>query len=137
MILSRIKQNVLVTPEGCWLWLGCLDHKGYGRIKHKGRSARTHIEAFAAVRGAPPPKTVLDHKCRVRHCCNPEHLEPVSVLENTLRGEGPTAHKSRQTHCKAGHPLSGDNVYTHPKRGTRECLACKRLRRKSCSTTAN
>lgn len=29
---------------------------------------------------------VLDHLCRVRSCCNPAHLEPVSHAENTKRG---------------------------------------------------
>ena len=130
-MIERIKQTVFVAPNGCWLWLGCLDHKGYGRIKVKGRSARTHIEAFKAVRGDPPPSTVLDHKCRTRHCCNPFCLEPVTSVVNTLRGEGPTALRKRQTHCVHGHELVGDNLCVRKDRpGTRECRACKRLRRK-------
>jgi uncharacterized protein YjcR len=34
------------------------------------------------------------------------------------------AKKHAQTHCKRGHPLSGDNVYEY--RGMRHCRACKR-----------
>lgn len=29
-----------------------------------------------------------------------------------------------KTHCKNGHPYSGDNLYIHPKTGARRCLAC-------------
>jgi hypothetical protein len=125
-VISRIKEGCLITPT-CWLWLGCLDDRGYGRVKVKGRSARTHIEAFTAVRGAPPKGAVLDHLCRVRHCCNPAHLEPISPLENTRRGESPSAQRRRQTHCIRGHELAGDNVYERKDRpGMRECRACYR-----------
>lgn len=34
----------------------------------------------------------------------------------------------QQTHCKHGHPLSGDNLYMLPKQGTRVCRACQRRR---------
>lgn len=39
----------------------------------------------------------------------------------TKRGPG-------QTHCKRGHPLSGDNLYTSPKTGYRSCITCRRDR---------
>lgn len=35
-----------------------------------------------------PSDMVLDHLCRVRHCVNPLHLEPVTAGENVRRGEG-------------------------------------------------
>ena len=33
------------------------------------------------------------------------------------------------THCKHGHPFSGDNLYIVPKSGWRHCLICKQNRR--------
>lgn len=34
------------------------------------------------------------------------------------------------THCKNGHPLTGDNVYRRPDNGNRQCRACARERDK-------
>ncbi|GMV17943.1 MAG: hypothetical protein AMXMBFR56_61670 [Polyangiaceae bacterium] len=132
MILARIKANVLIGPRGCWLWLGTLDHRGYGRIKYRGRMARTHIVSFVAARGQPPADTVLDHVvCQTRHCCNYEHLEPVPGVVNTRRGNSFTNAKREQTHCVRGHELAGGNVILRRDRpGTRECRACKVLRRR-------
>jgi hypothetical protein len=45
-------------------------------------------------------------------------------VENFARGIGPSARKAAQTHCVNGHELAGENVYVHPKRGTRNCRTC-------------
>lgn len=129
-MLERVKAGCLITPR-CWLWLGALDDKGYGRIKIKGKSQRTHIVTWEHVNGPRPPGSVLDHGCRVRHCCNPDCVEPVTSTENNRRGESPSAQRRRQTHCVHGHELTGDNVYERRDRpGMRECWTCKRINRK-------
>lgn len=47
------------------------------------------------------------------------------------RGIAAAAAKRRaQTHCKRGHPLSGENLYTHPK-GVRVCIECRKLHKRS------
>lgn len=66
----------------------------------------------------------LDHLCRNRRCINPEHLEPVSLVENVMRGNSTHAINARITHCVRGHELAGANLYIHPKRGRRHCKAC-------------
>ncbi|MDQ3126551.1 MAG: hypothetical protein M3Q74_13230 [Pseudomonadota bacterium] len=40
--------------------------------------------------------------------------------------------QSRQTHCGAGHPLSGPNLYETPE-GRRRCRACHRVRARAWS----
>lgn len=128
--LARIKRRVLVTPDGHWLWTASVDSKGYGRVSVGGRVKRAHVAAWEAARGPVPPDVVLDHKCRIRHCCNPDCLEPVTHRENTLRGRSLAAERARRTHCPRGHELAGDNVYARPDRpNTRECRACKAARR--------
>lgn len=82
--------------------------------------------------GEKPVGTELDHICRVRHCVRPDHLEPVSHLENTLRGESQPAINARKTHCIRGHELSGQNLIVkkavdrNPSRACRECKNSQR-----------
>ena len=78
---------------GCWLWMGELNNKGYGRIvrgnNHTGTRERlfAHRVSYELVNGEVPYGMDLDHKCRVRSCVNPAHLEPVSRSENNRRGD--------------------------------------------------
>lgn len=50
-----------------------------------------------------------------------ENLELVSDLEHRQR--------HRPSHCKRGHPLSGDNLYVNPQ-GHHHCRICKRERQR-------
>jgi hypothetical protein len=117
--------------EGCWLWTGAVDKRGYGRVGRRSRRegwSRTflaHRVAYAYATGASP--TELDHLCRVPACVRPDHLEPVFHVENVRRGMAgkQNNHMTRRTHCPMGHPLAGDNLYMNPK-GGRECKECRR-----------
>lgn len=66
----------------------------------------------------------LDHLCRNRSCVNPDHLLEMTHYENMMKGQSPFAKKARQTHCKRGHPLSGNNLYVW--RGSRICKECRK-----------
>lgn len=112
----------------CWKWKGPLSRLGYAKFwsRYGGRhkSWLAHRLAYEWCVGPIPEKMTLDHLCRVRHCVNPAHLEPVTHRENVLRGEGVAAKQARQTHCVRGHELSGDNVrYWKRKRYCRACRA--------------
>jgi hypothetical protein len=101
-------------PElgSCWLFTGTTTP--YGRIA-KARDSYTHRLGWLLLRGPIPKDKELHHLCGVYACWNPDHLEPVSHAENQ-------AHM-RKTHCKHGHPLSGDNLRIGPN-GVRVCRAC-------------
>jgi hypothetical protein len=119
--------RILYEPIfGCWLWIGVLDRDGYGRFSvGNARWKLAHRVAFALVRGYEPKS--LDHRCRVRCCVNPEHLEDVNTRTNVLRGEGLCAKNARKTHCPHGHPLvAGNLVGWFERRGWRACLTCNR-----------
>ena len=93
----------------------------------KAKKIYVHRAMFEAHKGPVPDGLCLDHLCRVRNCANPEHLEPVTNKENLRRGLGPPNRKV--THCKQGHPLSGDNLYLCWRKAgyfTRACRACGR-----------
>jgi hypothetical protein len=66
-------------------------------------------------------------------------MEVVTPSQNVRRGDAPTLSAFRmqamrvleredyQTHCKHGHSLTADNIYTD-KRGFRSCRECLRVR---------
>jgi hypothetical protein len=73
--------------SGCWLWGGGWDSgNGYGKVWWC-RAAMAHRVVYEVLVGPIPEGLVLDHGCRTRPCCNPDHLEPVTVAVNTNRGE--------------------------------------------------
>lgn len=115
----------------CWPWTAARQCHGYGIFGIAGRSRLAHRVAYALVCGDPPPGSVLDHLCRNRVCCNPEHLEPVSNAENILRGISPSAIHKRKTACPNGHPYSPENTVVRAS-GRRRCMACRENANRAC-----
>lgn len=126
-IASRLMARVeFDTNGGCWLWTRNLSHNGYGQLKSPGRTAQAHRLAYEEFVGAIPPGLQLDHLCRVRCCCNPAHLEPVTREENIARGHAPHIVNARKTHCKRGHEFTPENTRVN-RRGGRACLICSQM----------
>lgn len=111
----------------CWVWTGALNDSGYGLMRWGGPKVLVHRLAYELTYGVIPSGLDIDHLCRVRHCVNPEHLEPVTRRENILRGEAQAARNARKTHCPAGHPFDEVNTYVSPP-GRRHCRECMRRR---------
>jgi HNH endonuclease len=114
----------------CWLWTGYIAKNGYGILKH-GKPLLAHRVSYAVYKGPIPEGLSLDHLCRVRHCVNPDHLEPVSTRENVARGISCFAVNLRRTKCVNGHALDGENLYIVRRekgRTERRCRACARNR---------
>lgn len=113
--------------DGCWLWTASKSKGGYGKTMrlHPDGSVYAHRVAYELLVGLVPKNMHLDHLCRVRHCVNPAHLEPVTPGENARRGE--TGKRNRiKTHCPQGHPYDEANTKITSK-GTRECRTCRGL----------
>ncbi|MFE5853249.1 HNH endonuclease signature motif containing protein [Streptomyces sp. NPDC056500] len=114
--------------DDCHIWLGAKDNDGYGKFRlPTGQVKGTHIIAWQmANERTVPPGWHVDHLCRVRSCCNPDHLEPVPATENVARGESFSARNTRKTHCPKGHEYTTETIRWHS--GRRECIPCIRAR---------
>ena len=118
---DRLWQKIEPIPfSGCWIYTGALDKDGYGVFTLKQVTTRAHRASYILRHGAIPDSLQLDHKCRIRSCVNPDHLEPVTLLENHRRGW-----RKNKTHCPRGHPYDEENTIHY--RGTRRCKACAKI----------
>lgn len=130
-IRRRVEKFREVDSSGCWLWTGALTHAGYGRLQvteETGRSTAwgAHRASYTAYVGEIPEGLHLDHLCRVRHCVNPEHLEPVTCRENLDRAPlAPSTIRRSATACIHGHAFDEQNTYIDPKTGHRQCRTCR------------
>ena len=74
----------------CWIWNKSISPAGYGWLKFRKTNITAHSFMYEYLMGEESPKRddmlELDHLCRNRACCNPEHLELVSHAENLKRG---------------------------------------------------
>jgi len=122
--IEDVFRKLIPIPEsGCWIWEGCTA-RGYGVSFKFNGTTRVHKIIYEWTHGPVPEGKVLDHLCRVRCCANPDHLEVVTAVENTLRGSGITAINKQKRHCKHGHELTNENVRLV--KGGRSCKQCER-----------
>lgn len=124
--LSKI--NTSMAKE-CWDWTGFIDRDGYGKF-HIGKLCRfTHRISYEIFIKKIDDGMVIDHICRNRRCCNPDHLREVSVKINSLENSvSITANNNVKTHCINGHELTFDNLYIYGNH--RRCKACIFIRQK-------
>lgn len=129
-VLDRLMSNIDMAGD-CWIWKRSLTDDGYGQISVMRGMIGCHRVSYHLFVGEVPDGLELDHLCRVRACCNPWHLEPVTGDENYRRGIAAVvagSHQRSKTHCLKGHPYDEANTYVHPVTGHRWCRACRALR---------
>jgi len=119
-VLKRFVTKFTVNPEtGCWDWTAASRSDGYGAINTPGRTELAHRVSFTVFVGPIPEDLQIDHLCNNRGCVNPDHLEPVSQVENLGRGA------RRRTRCRQGHLFTLENT-GYKATGYRFCRQCSR-----------
>lgn len=97
-IMLRIHERVDVVDTGfvldgkaspCHLWTGPTSGEGrgggYGRMSLNSQTVAVHLVVYTNYYGYIPGKKQIDHKCNMRLCCNPAHLEMVTHKTNQKR----------------------------------------------------
>lgn len=114
--------------QDCWPWVAGKDQNGYGQFFPESKTCvKAHRFAYELAVGPIPEGLTLDHVrawgCSMRSCCNPLHLETVTVGENARRGGN-----SLKTHCPQKHPYDDENTRVSMVRGRlmRQCKTCTR-----------
>ena len=117
---DRLLDDTFVDESGCWIWKRWKNAFGYGYTSVRRVTRLAHRLSYEVFVGPIPEGMTLDHLCKKTSCCNPAHLEPVSMALN-LRRRSPDPDR-----CPAGHEYAGKNLWQ--KGNHRLCKACARER---------
>jgi hypothetical protein len=132
----------LDLAQPCIPWEGYAEPHGYCRIMVDGHKLYVHRLAYQLHVGPIPRGWEIDHVCHGvavsagtcvggdhcwhRRCWNPAHLEAVTSVENSRRGNHPLFTIARRERCRRGHDLTDPaNVYERAD-GRRRCRICSR-----------
>lgn len=121
----------------CWIWTGAQAVAGYGHCTATAQypTSFVHRRVWMELVGPIPQGLEIDHRCRNRLCCNPDHLEPVTHAENMrrspvtshprwLKHDGPPKLFERER-CSRGHDVTLPNaIYRQPNGRTNRCRVC-------------
>lgn len=70
-IMDLVDKN---GANGCWLWAGAKNNKGYGMTVLNGRRTLAHRAVYELHCGAPPRALHGCHRCDNPICVNPAHI---------------------------------------------------------------
>lgn len=105
---ERFWEKVLILgPDDCWEWQGCILAAGYGQLSFRGVRVRAHRLVWFFTYGVWPELPVL-HNCPNGDnpaCCNPRHLWLGTQLENIADRDA----KGRQAKGEGNHSKATEN----------------------------
>jgi hypothetical protein len=133
LFIERTKKLTDVTLDGCWIYTGPKNLKGYGQASFRGKRHTLHRLIYELHHGAIPKGHLICHKCDRPACWNPDHLWAGTPKQNSL--DMPRKGRQRYqdaTHCTSGHEFTPENIaWLHREgRPIRTCRMCQRVRQR-------
>ncbi len=83
--IDRFWGKVDKSQDGCWLWFGVTDGKGfmnYGRFLYQNHRQRPHRFSYWLEHKSLPDGYAIHHKSDVKVCVRPDHLKEVTLKDN-------------------------------------------------------
>lgn len=71
-----------VLDSGCWQWLGAINGQGYGTCGTTNGEHLAHRASFTSAHGPIIGMRHIHHRCEVKPCINPAHLESLTPAEH-------------------------------------------------------
>lgn len=105
----------------CWIWTGPTVGKPgfeYGQVQHQKKRWYIHRFAYEVFVGPIPEGHQVDHKCHVKLCLRPDHLQAATARQNK--------ENFRTTESNSRSGIRG--VFWHPKSGKWQVLVFHKRR---------
>lgn len=123
--------------NGCLEWTCSVNSKGRARFYFDGRTRMASRVVWEMERHPIPEGLWVLHKCDNPKCVDIDHLFLGTPRDNVLdmfaKGRKSKEQRKNQnsgvTHCKRGHPLSGDNLVGCGV--PRSCKECSNMRNRA------
>jgi len=80
----RLFWRKVSKSDGCWIWTGATNNKGYGVIRDSGKTCLAHRISYRINIGPIHDGLCVLHRCDVRLCVNPEHFFLGTKFDNNV-----------------------------------------------------
>lgn len=83
-IESFMSKVSIDSETNCWNWQGYIEPNGYGHVRYKNKTIRSHRLSYILFKGNVDENLVICHSCNNRKCCNPDHLRKDTRKSNSI-----------------------------------------------------